>query len=307
MPADGFAAFARGVWEAVRADRDLDLPTQREMLAVYRCDEIVAVSVAAFQKAVAPLRTAVRSDRELPAPGALAAALQDALDKYDATAHRYKKVVFERKRDALAARCGDELEMLFSDCVQLCVQMTLAELEETLAARLGTEVPPADFEAVAEELLAEALAAFEALDKAFRVPGLGDEWDIATQRAEMRSAAAKLVRTLRKEHLDRVRGVVVREWRSEHEPALVAALEAAGPGLWDTVREAVAAGTEASLNEWSLAAADARAVAQAVSTEVKGVVASRVAAAVDVVRTLCIPVGRCVLLLTLSLFRSLHR
>lgn len=42
VPED-FAPFAAGIWARVDSNKDLDLPTERELLAQYRCDEIAKV------------------------------------------------------------------------------------------------------------------------------------------------------------------------------------------------------------------------------------------------------------------------
>lgn len=37
-----------GIWEQVQTNKDLDLPTQQELLAQFRCDEISSVALAEF-------------------------------------------------------------------------------------------------------------------------------------------------------------------------------------------------------------------------------------------------------------------
>ena len=40
IPADGFPMFARNIWDKIITNRDLDLPSQQQLLAQFRCDEI---------------------------------------------------------------------------------------------------------------------------------------------------------------------------------------------------------------------------------------------------------------------------
>lgn len=40
IPADGYNMYASSIWDKVLTNKDLDLPTQQELLAQYRCDEI---------------------------------------------------------------------------------------------------------------------------------------------------------------------------------------------------------------------------------------------------------------------------
>lgn len=48
IPADGFSHYAESIWEKVVTNKDLDLPTQQQLLAQYRCDEISKVAYDAF-------------------------------------------------------------------------------------------------------------------------------------------------------------------------------------------------------------------------------------------------------------------
>ncbi|KAG2382933.1 hypothetical protein C9374_004900 [Naegleria lovaniensis] len=40
VPIDDFEMYASEIWKVIDANKDLDIPTQKEMLAMYRCDEI---------------------------------------------------------------------------------------------------------------------------------------------------------------------------------------------------------------------------------------------------------------------------
>ena len=41
VPADGFGVYVRQIWETIKSNKELNLPSQKEMLATYRCDEII--------------------------------------------------------------------------------------------------------------------------------------------------------------------------------------------------------------------------------------------------------------------------
>ena len=55
IPADGFSVYAEGVWDQIVHNKDLDLPTQQELLAQFRCDEIAREVMVAFDEAITPL------------------------------------------------------------------------------------------------------------------------------------------------------------------------------------------------------------------------------------------------------------
>lgn len=50
IPADGLPFYMEGIWEQVQTNKDLDLPTQQELLAQFRCDEISAVALSEFNE-----------------------------------------------------------------------------------------------------------------------------------------------------------------------------------------------------------------------------------------------------------------
>jgi hypothetical protein len=56
IPADGFSEYAARVWEQIIDNKDLDLPTLKEMLATCRCDELMSEAVANFRIGAERLR-----------------------------------------------------------------------------------------------------------------------------------------------------------------------------------------------------------------------------------------------------------
>ena len=53
VPADGFGVYVRQIWETIKSNKELNLPSQKEMLATYRCDEIIHHSEAQLQSVIA--------------------------------------------------------------------------------------------------------------------------------------------------------------------------------------------------------------------------------------------------------------
>ena len=61
IPADGFPMFARNIWDKIITNRDLDLPSQQQLLAQFRCDEIGKSIFEGFVEAVKPLKPTLDS------------------------------------------------------------------------------------------------------------------------------------------------------------------------------------------------------------------------------------------------------
>ncbi|KAF9529256.1 protein SEY1 [Crepidotus variabilis] len=114
IPADGVSFYMEGIWEQVQTNKDLDLPTQQELLAQFRCDEISAVALAEFNEQAKSQKRPVESGKVVEGLGALMKNWKtEALSRYDRDASRYHKGVYARKRSDLLATIDSTLSPLF--------------------------------------------------------------------------------------------------------------------------------------------------------------------------------------------------
>ncbi|KAJ2450070.1 Dynamin-like GTPase that mediates homotypic ER fusion [Coemansia sp. RSA 2336] len=113
VPADGFPHYAEAIWEKVVSNKDLDLPTQQELLAQYRCDEIAAAALAPFRTSIEAMRPRVREGVIVHELGATAlAARKQAIAAFDEQAARYHAEVYKKKRAAFIQTIDGELQSL---------------------------------------------------------------------------------------------------------------------------------------------------------------------------------------------------
>ena len=105
IPADGFSVYAEGVWDQIVNNKDLDLPTQQELLAQFRCDEISREVLVAFDEAISPLEEkqaeGVNSGKPtvLKNLGSLGKSARVKSTKaFETEASRYHKGVYTKKR-----------------------------------------------------------------------------------------------------------------------------------------------------------------------------------------------------------------
>ena len=61
VPADGLHVYAEAIWEKIMTNKDLDLPTQQELLAQFRCDEIANQAFATFKDSIKDFRHPIES------------------------------------------------------------------------------------------------------------------------------------------------------------------------------------------------------------------------------------------------------
>ncbi|KAI9815797.1 MAG: Dynamin-like GTPase that mediates homotypic ER fusion [Pycnora praestabilis] len=120
IPADGFSVYAEGVWDQIVNNKDLDLPTQQELLAQFRCDEISREVLVGFDEAIAPFENkqaeGVRSGKPAILTGlgdAMRSSRSIAVKNFETEASRYHKGVYSRKRTELEGKIDARLKALF--------------------------------------------------------------------------------------------------------------------------------------------------------------------------------------------------
>lgn len=101
-------------------NKDLDLPTQQELLAQFRCDEISREVLIAFDEAITPLEEqqaeATRSGKPIVLPnlGSTGSATREKCVKsFETQASRYHKKVYSLKRTDLETKIDQRLKALY--------------------------------------------------------------------------------------------------------------------------------------------------------------------------------------------------
>lgn len=120
IPADGFSVYAEGIWDQIVNNKDLDLPTQQELLAQFRCDEISREVLVGFDAIVSPLEEqqneAIRIGKAEVLSGLGekgAAARETCLEAFQVQASRYHKGVYGRKKLELETKVDTRLKALY--------------------------------------------------------------------------------------------------------------------------------------------------------------------------------------------------
>ncbi|KAK3169742.1 Dynamin-like GTPase that mediates homotypic ER fusion [Lepraria neglecta] len=120
IPADGFSIYAEQVWDQIVNNKDLDLPTQQELMAQFRCDEISREALVGFDETIIPFENKQAEGIRLGSPevlGGLGAAMRTARMKtvknFETEASRYHKGVYARKKAELESKIDGRLKVLF--------------------------------------------------------------------------------------------------------------------------------------------------------------------------------------------------
>ncbi|MCJ1410442.1 Dynamin-like GTPase that mediates homotypic ER fusion [Ptychographa xylographoides] len=181
IPADGFTFYAQGVWDQIVNNKDLDLPTQQELMAQFRCDEIAREVLVAFDEAITPFETLQAAGIQAGKPeliGGLGATMRTSrmkvLKSFETEASRYHKGVFARKKTELEGKVDGRLKALFSHQLSAAHKTGINSFSESVSAsvKAGQKKGASyDFGEIVERVKATSLSKFEKEAKGVLVEG----------------------------------------------------------------------------------------------------------------------------------------
>ncbi|EKD17501.1 uncharacterized protein L3040_006616 [Drepanopeziza brunnea f. sp. 'multigermtubi'] len=141
IPADGYSVYAQGVWDQISCNKDLDLPTQQELLAQFRCDEISREVLEAFDVAIQPLEEKQSDAVRLGKPTVLEAlgasgseARLKGIKAFEVEASRYHKGVYARKRVELEGKIDTRLKALYHGQLTAAHKEGVASFSDAVSA-----------------------------------------------------------------------------------------------------------------------------------------------------------------------------
>lgn len=229
IPADGFPMYASGIWDQIVSNKDLDLPTQQELLAQYRCDEIAREALIPFDERIAPLEEQANSNAKigklvlLQSLGvAIKESRQQVLANFKAEASRYHKGVYEKKLQDLQSKMDGRLKALVQGQLTAAHKLGVNAFGEAVSedVRQGQKKGNNyDFAEIVETQKAKALELYEREAKLLVIEGAAwtdyrpalalykkelDESSARLRRDEMRRLATRIERSVKTRLAERV-------------------------------------------------------------------------------------------------------
>ncbi|XXG97738.1 ribosome biogenesis protein tsr1 [Hypoxylon texense] len=219
IPADGFSHYAEGIWDQIVNNKDLDLPTQQELLAQFRCDEISREVLVAFDSAISPLEEqqaeSTRSGKPIVLPdlGNIGRTTREKCVKsFETQASRYHKKVYSLKRTDLEGKIDQRLKALYQGQLTAAHKSGVAKFSEAVstAVKQGQRSGGAyEFAEIVDKEKTETLEFFETEAKSLAIPGVAwtnfksqyilfekelDEVSARLRKDEMRRLATRVER-----------------------------------------------------------------------------------------------------------------
>ncbi|KAJ7187746.1 RHD3/Sey1 [Mycena filopes] len=232
IPADGVAFYMEGIWEQVQTNKDLDLPTQQELLAQFRCDEISTVALAEFNEQAKSQRRPVEAGRVVDGLGGLMRNWRkDALTRYDRDASRYHQGVYARKRVDLVAALDATLSPLYlGQLKNLHKTCLVAFKKEMLDGLHGEGYSFADVVLSARE---RCLGRFEAGAKEATVEET--DWTWEDEMISLKEEVGSVADQCRKDETKKMVNLIERNFKKQISEPVDLSLNKAAPDMWDDI------------------------------------------------------------------------
>ncbi|KAG0031264.1 Dynamin-like GTPase that mediates homotypic ER fusion [Podila clonocystis] len=232
VPADGLHIYASGIWDQIMANKDLDLPTQQELLAQFRCDEIANGVFAVFRESIKGFRQPIESGGIVEDLGAKMKEIRAlALKTFDKDASRYHAEVYKRKRAEMLAKANTMLEAYYLGQLKNLHKKAVSQFSITLQQQL--KLDGAEFSKVATKAKEDAVAFFTKGAKQIQLEET--DWDFEEETVQLEQDLQELATVQREKELGKMVATLEKQVKTELEEPIKLALDRPGPGMWGRV------------------------------------------------------------------------
>jgi len=232
IPADGVAFYMEGIWEQVQTNKDLDLPTQQELLAQFRCDEISTAALAEFNEQAKPQRRPIESGKVVEGLGKMMRNWRSgALTRYDRDASRYHQGVYKRKRADLVSVLDSTLSPLFLGQLKNLHKACLGTFKaEMLDGMRGEGYNFADVVAAARERCEKHFleGAHEALVE-------DTDWSYDEELTLLKEEVRSVADQCRKDETKKMVNIIERNFKKQISEPVEIYLNKPEPDMWDKI------------------------------------------------------------------------
>jgi len=244
VPADGFCQYAEKIWEAIITEKDLDLPSQKQMLAIFRCNEIKKSSYALIEPELLILQKSLFEDSILVAEFGKEGKriVEKSLSDYYLNSKRYDARIVGEKAKELEIEIFSFLKDLFNTQLKLIIQsctktLHLQQLQfcekirsVTITSETASLMP--SLNALAEQ----TLSACTSLMKASVVSG--SNWSYSKEYEELIQNVEDSIVKIKEEYITAYLSSIKENMKKELSNNLLPTLEKADvKTFWSDVRE----------------------------------------------------------------------
>ncbi|CAO3574363.1 unnamed protein product [Mortierella alpina] len=232
VPIDGLEAYAGAIWEKIMTNKDLDLPTQQELLAQFRCDEIANGVLAVFKEAIKEFRHPIETGHLVPDLGPkMKHSREEAITSFDKDASRYHPEVYKRKREEMLSKANTMLGSYFVGQLKNLHTSALSLFSSNLQHAL--KLDGAEFANVVLVTQRKAVDFFLQGARAIRLDDT--DWEYEEELYQLERDIQALAVEQRQKELSKMLAGLEKQMKKDLDEPVKLALDCPGPGMWGRV------------------------------------------------------------------------
>ena len=228
IPVDGFPMFAKSIWQKIVDEKDLDLPSQTQLLAQYRCDEISKLVFDKFMGEIKHIKPTLETSMVVPAFGkTIKLAISNALQNFDKDASRYHDATFKAKRLEFESKLVANLHVLYLQQLRNLHKRSILDFNILLKQKITSDK---DFAINLEQCNKETIQHFSSEAESSKIDGV--DWSYDEYLQNLIKDLDEISTMRKKEALGRVSKLVHQTIKKNMSEPTLMALTDAKPTLW---------------------------------------------------------------------------
>ena len=136
IPIDGYMHYCMQVWDTIINEKDLNIPGQKEMLAIYRCGEIRQEAFENIKEKLNALKEDSTKKRLVDFKKRVLEVYDNCMLEYDKSGSNYLDKIYLEVRESLSTSLINELYVTYSNqlnrIVPVAIKFFTKDLEEEL-------------------------------------------------------------------------------------------------------------------------------------------------------------------------------
>lgn len=229
IPADGFSTYASNIWEQIVANKDLDLPTQQQLMAQFRCEEISSGLFKQIQTEFVPVRESIERGELVEDLGKKFHSLKnDAISEFDIGAGRYNKEVYQKKRGELVSKIEDYLQTYFKEQLSTMLRFCFDQFSSSIEA--GLKEVDYNFMSMSKKAAAAALDKFTNAAESLVLEG--SSWSFNKEKHDLEHDIEEYINEKSKHELTKREAALARNIAEHFDDIVPSILSGVDSNLW---------------------------------------------------------------------------
>jgi hypothetical protein len=170
VPLDGLPIYFQHMWNLIKSEKDLNIPTQKVMLSSLRCNELKAEAMEHFTEHLEGLKDLGAKEVVEDFAGKIQGLVIDAFEFYDTRGKDYLEETYYEVRGELKKAMLDEAKELFYTQLNNLVGVCLAEFKHDFLNKLDKKKPADQYRALSSAAFQAAMERFTSGAEASLLP-----------------------------------------------------------------------------------------------------------------------------------------